>query len=205
MATNTPLITPNTGRGLPNWFEQVPTVAAAPSLSDNRTAIDPDLRNPYTERWSFGFQRLLPQSTVLDVSYVGSESHRLTTFADWNPRLFNNARLYPNSGPVIAKTSQGNSSYHALQTRIYRRFTHRFQLAASYTWSKFIDSTSEGIGYTNQQQPDSRNRTSIPVMQGGLKLDRGLSDFDRPQRLTIAYLWAVPGLHSGWLRYPLGG
>src|SRR5207302_4514004 len=44
---------PNTGRGLPNWFAQLPTAASAPKLSDNRIAIDPDLRNPYTERWSF--------------------------------------------------------------------------------------------------------------------------------------------------------
>ena len=42
-------------------------------------------------------------------------------------------------------------------------------------------------------------------MQGGLKLDRGLSDYDRPQRLTIAYLWEVPGPHSGWRKYPFGG
>jgi Carboxypeptidase regulatory-like domain len=204
-AISTQVIAPNTGRGLPNWFGQVPTVAAAPRLSDNRTVIDPDLQNPYTERWSFGFQRQLPQSTVLDVSYVGSESHKLTTVADWNPRLLNGVRLYPNNGPVIARTSQGNSSYHALQARLDRRFAHGFQLAASYTWSKFIDSTSEGIAGMNLQQPDRMNRTSVPVMQGGLKLDRGVSDFDRPQRLTVAYLWAVPGLRSGWLRYPLSG
>jgi hypothetical protein len=210
-ATSTPnaissqVLAPNTGRGLSNWFEQTPTVAAAARLSDNRTVIDPNLHNPYTERWSFGFERQLPQSTVLDVSYVGSESHKLTTVADWNPRLLNGVRLYPNNGPVIAKTSQGNSSYHALQARLDRRFAYGFQLAASYTWSKFIDSTSEGIAYQNLQQPDGNNRTSIPAMQGGLKLDRGVSDFDRPQRLTLAYLWAVPGLHSGWLRYPLSG
>jgi hypothetical protein len=204
-AISTPVTAPNTGRGLPNWYEQVPKVAAAPSLSDGRTVIDPDLRNPYTERWSFGFQRQLPQSTVLDVSYVGSESHRLTTFADWNPLLPNNARLYPDSGTVSAKTSEGNASYHALQTRFDRRFTHGFQLTASYTWSKFIDSTSEGAAFENRQQPGKMNLTSVPIMQGGLKLDRGVSDFDRPQRLSIAYLWAVPGLRSGWLRYALGG
>jgi hypothetical protein len=174
-------------------------------LTDSRTAIDPTIRNPYTERWSFGFQRQLPQSTVLDVSYVGSESHKLTTVADWNPRLLNGIRLYPNSGPVSAKTSEGNASYQALQARLDRRFTHGFQLAASYTWSKFIDSTSEGVGYQNSQQPDRQNRTSIPIMQGGLKLDRGVSDFDRPQRLTLAYLWAVPGPRSGWSKYPFGG
>ena len=32
-----------------------------------------------------------------------------------------------------------------------------------------------------------------------------LGMFDRPQRLTIAYLWAVPGPRSGWAKYPLGG
>ncbi len=204
-AINTPVNAPNTGRGLPNWLEQVPTVARAPSLTDSRIAIDPGFRNPYTERWSFGFQRQLPQSTVLDVSYVGSESHKLTTKADWNPRLLNGVRLYPNFGPTDIRTSEGNSSYHALQGRLDRRFAHGFQFAASYTWSKFLDSTSEGAGNQNLQQPDRQNRTSVPVSQGGLKLDRGVSDFDRPQRLTIAYLWAVPGPRSGWWKYPLGG
>jgi hypothetical protein len=204
-AISTPVNAPNTGRGLANWFEQLPTVAAVPKLTDSRIAIDPTFRNPYTERWSFGFQRQLPQSTVLDVSYIGSESHRLTTKADWNPRLLNGVRLYPAFGPADIRTSEGNSSYHALQARLDRRFAHGFQLAASYTWSKFIDSTSEGAGNMGLQQPDKQNRTSVPVMQGGLKLDRGLSDFDRPQRLTIAYLWAVPGPRSGWGKYPLGG
>jgi hypothetical protein len=67
-------------------------------LTDSRIAIDPDFRNPYTERWSFGFEQQPPQSTLLDVSYVGSESHRLTTKADWNPRLLNGVRLFPNFG-----------------------------------------------------------------------------------------------------------
>jgi hypothetical protein len=204
-AISTSVTALNTGRGSPNWFEQLPTVAAVPALTDSRTAIDPDIRNPYTERWSFGFQRQLPQSTVLEVSYVGSESHKLTTVADWNPRLLSGVRLYPNSGIVTAKTSQGNSSFEALQAHLDRRLGHGFQLAASYTWSKFIDSTSEGVGYQNLQQPDRMNRTSVPIMYGGLTLDRGLSDFDRPQRLTLSYLWAVPGPRSGWSKYPFGG
>jgi hypothetical protein len=205
-AINTPVNAPNTGRGFPNWFKQVPAVARAAGLTDSRTAIDKDLRNPYTERWSFGFQWQLPQDVLLDVSYVGSESHRLTTKADVNPRLLNgNDCLYPDFGPTDIRTSEGNSSYHAVQARLDRRFARGFQLAASYTWSKFIDSTSEGAGNMNIQQPDERNLTSVPIMQGGLKLDRGLSDFDRPQRLTIAYLWAVPGPRSGCWKYPLGG
>jgi hypothetical protein len=49
------------------------------------------------------------------------------------------------------------------------------------------------------------NFPSVPVSLGGLKLDRGVSDFDRPQRLTVAYLWAVPGPRSGFWKYTLNG
>jgi hypothetical protein len=204
-AINTVVNAPNSGRGLANWFEQLPTLAGAPGLTDSRASIDKDLRNPYTERWSFGFQRQLPASMVLEIAYVGSEGHRLTTKADWNPRLLSGVRLYPNFGPTEVRTSQGNSTYHALQARLERRFVHGFQVAASYTWSKFLDSTSEGAPSMNTQDPGKMNQTSVPVSQGGLKLDHGISDFDRPQRLTIAYLWATPGPRSGWWKYGLGG
>jgi hypothetical protein len=82
-----------------------------------------------------------------------------------------------------------------------RQFSHGFQLAASYTWSKLIDSTSDG----GAQAPAATGVTSVPISQGGLKLDRGLSDYDRTHRLTIAYLWAIPGLRSGWMKYAAGG
>ena len=32
-----------------------------------------------------------------------------------------------------------------------------------------------------------------------------MSDFDRPHRLTIVYLWAVPGPRAGWWKYAFGG
>ena len=197
----------NSGRGFSNWWEHLPTQATAVSLLTSQiVALDGNLRNPYTERWSFGFQRHLPGSALLDVSYVGSESHDLTTRSDWNPRLpTGTLRLYPDYGQVIVKTSEGNSSYHALQARLERKFSHGVQFLAAYTWSKMIDSTSDGVGSANNQDPAGGNLTSVPVMYGGLKLDRAVSDFDRPQRMTIAYLWAVPGPRIGWSRHVLGG
>jgi hypothetical protein len=118
-------------------------MAAMPQLTDPRSAIDLNLGAPYTERWSFGFQRELPQNMLLDVCYIGPESHRLITRADWNPRLLTAARLDPNYGPVTVQTNHGNSSYLALEARADRRFSRGMQLSASYTWSKDIDSTSD--------------------------------------------------------------
>jgi hypothetical protein len=203
-AINTQITAPNTGRGAANWLERLPTTAAALRLTDTQTALDPHLRNSYTERWSFGFQRQLPQRILLDVSYVGSESHGLYTKVDRNPQLPTDWRLNPNYGQVLVIDNEGNSSYHALQTRLDRRFSHGFQLAASYTWSKAIDSTSDFVR-ANVQAAGNDNITSVPISQGGLKLDRGLSDYDRTHRLTLAYLWAIPGPRSGWERYAFGG
>src|SRR5439155_25391431 len=112
---------------------------------------------------------------------------------------------YPDYGQVIVKTSEGNSSYHSFQTHLDRRLARGFQLSASYTWSKMIDSTSDGLGNTNVQEPAGGNLTSVPVMYGGMKLDRAVSDFDRPHRLTIAYVWVVPAPRSNWLKHSLGG
>lgn len=201
-AINTKVTASNTGRGSPDWIEHLPTVPAAPSLIDTQNALDGNFRNPYTERWSFGLQRQLPQNVLLDVSYIGSESHRLITREDWNPRLVSGIRLYPNYGQALIYASDGNSSYHALQARVERRFRRGFQLTGSYTWSKAIDSTSDATANSTQS---GGTVTSVPALQGGLKLDRGLSDYDRTHRLTIAYLWEIPGPRSGWRRYALGG
>jgi hypothetical protein len=140
----------------------------------------------------------------LDVSYVGSESHRLYTKADRNPVSLAGMHLYPDYGQVLVFDNEGSSSYHALQARVDRQFSHGFQLAASYTWSKDIDSTSDFVA-GDAQSAGKDNLTSVPISQGGLKLDRGLSDYDRTHRLTLRYLWAIPGPQSGWWKYVLGG
>jgi hypothetical protein len=195
---------PSTGRGMANWLEQVPTTGGAPSLLDTRQPFDENFRSPYTERWSFGLQRQLAEGMVADLSYVGNQSHALGTKADWNPRLPSGARLYSLFGPTQARTSQGNSAYHALQARLDRRIARGFQVSAAYTWSKFIDSTSDGVGSVESQSPGN-NVTSVPISMGGLKLDRAISDFDRTHRLTMAYLWAIPGPRSGWWKRSFGG
>jgi hypothetical protein len=151
--------------------------------------------NPYTERFSFGFQRQLPGQSLMDVSYVGAESHHLTTRADLNPLLPSGLRLHPDFGPRTVRTSQGNSAYHSLQARLDRRFARGFQATASYTWSKSLDSTSEGIGQVETQYLND-NLTSVPVAQGGLNLDRGPSDFDRSQRLALRICGRSPGGRS---------
>jgi hypothetical protein len=202
---STSVTAPGAGRGSPNWYARLPTDPAAPSpLNDQRGTFEKDFRNAYTERWSFGFQRQLSNKLVLDGSYLGSQGHRLFTSADVNPRQPDGQRIHPDFGVRTILTSQGNSAYHAMQWRLDHRFARGFQSNVAYTWSRNIDSTSDGFG-ANNQAPAPSQLTSIPAAQGGLKLDRGPSDYDRTQRFTIAYIWDVPGPAGGLWKHPLGG
>jgi len=46
-------------------------------------------------------------------------------------------------GDVSAQLSEGNSSYHALNVDLKKRFSHNFQFLASYTWAHAIDDSSD--------------------------------------------------------------
>jgi Carboxypeptidase regulatory-like domain len=195
----------SSGRGSPHWSEQLSAAPSAPSITDDqRGIIDKDLRSPYSERWSFGFQRQLSNRIMIDGSYVGSESHKLTTWDSLNPLQPSGQPLHPGFGVRAIRTSQGNSSYHAMQWSVDRRFSSGFLVKASYTWSKNIDSTSDGVGGSDIQSGNG-NRTSVPLAQGGLKLDRGPSHFDRSHRATVVYVWDLPGPSHGFWKHPIGG
>ncbi len=191
-----------TMRGSSDFFNSLPSTARTPVPTDQQTAVfEKNIRNPYTQRWSLGFQRELPSKLLLDVSYIGTGSHKLFTSSDVNPRLPNGERLYPNLGIRRVRASEGNSIYHGMQVQLDRRFANNFQLTGAYTFSRNLDSTSEvfGTGISVAAQ------TSVPTLQGGLSLDRGLSDYHRAHRFTITYLMDIPGPKKGILRFPFGG
>ena len=107
----------------------------------------------------------------------------------------NGIRLHPDFGDRGVITSQGNSAYHALQAQLNRRFARGVSAGVSYTWSKNLDSVSDVGGVNDNSQ--AGNRTSLPASLGGLKLDRGLSDYDRAHRLSVTFLWPIPAYPWG--------
>ncbi|MCW5964089.1 MAG: hypothetical protein KIT83_08625 [Bryobacterales bacterium] len=62
----------------------------------------------------------------------------------------------------------GNSSYHAFNGKIEKRFTNRMNFLANYTFSKFIDDVASGFeaggaiwgGYSECVRPASGERPS---------------------------------------------
>jgi hypothetical protein len=84
-------------------------------------------------------------------------------------------------GPGAA--SWGNSNYHALQSRFERRFGGGTSLMLSYTWSKTIADSSDGIWVDGQGT--LRNWFCRDC-------ERSLSSYDLPHRAVVNFNYELP-------------
>src|SRR5262249_42012781 len=173
--------TGSAGRGTANFFPgAIPATAPAVTPLLSQTSVfNPNIRNPYTQRWSLGLQRELPMKLIMDVSYVGSAGRKLFVSEDLNPiNPATGLRLFPALGVRRWRSSGANSNYHSAQFRLDKRMSSGLQFSASYTWSKLMDQISE-VFATDQTLS---SLASVPVFQGGLKLDYAPSDYHRKHR-----------------------
>ncbi|HJS23056.1 MAG TPA: TonB-dependent receptor [Pyrinomonadaceae bacterium] len=86
-------------------------------------------------------------------------------------------------GSINAQTSDGNSSYNALNVDVKKRFSNHFQFLASYTWSHSIDDSSDLQTLLLPQ--DNRN----------FGAERADSLFDQRHRFVFSGVIASP---SSW-------
>ena len=86
-----------------------------------------------------------------------------------------------------------NSTYHALQFTLNKRFSQGFTILASYNYSKSIDGMSIDVDGFNGQ--DTMN----------MRPDKALSDFDVRHRFVSSFLWELPGPKAGVGKWVLGG
>ena len=93
-------------------------------------------------------------------------------------------------GNITQTESAGNSSYNALWISAARRISHGWLIDASYTWSKSLDYNS--LSSQGVVVQDSYN----------LRADRGLSDYNVPQRFAASVIYSLPFhgnlLTDGW-------
>ena len=166
-------------------------------------SVDPLNAAPYNQQWNFNIQRELARDYLVSAAYVGSKATRLPIRRELNPAVFragatlNNIdarRIYaPNYASIISYENVINSTYHALQLSLNKRFSRGFTLLASYTFSRAIDGISLEVDGFNGQDPMN------------LRADKGLADFHVRDRLVASFLWEVPGPASGPAKWILGG
>ena len=101
-------------------------------------------------------------------------------FPDRAGRLIADNRPLLGIGNVITDESNGNSSYHALQLWLNRRFSNRLAFQASYTWGHAISDVSL-TSFTNT--------TSDPY---NFDSDRGDADLDRRHTFVSNLVYVLP-------------
>ncbi len=154
-------------------------------------SYDPRNQTPYVTEWNFTVQRKLGNNMALDIGYLGSKGTHLEMITPGNvpPINPNDTRTYqervpfPQFGGSSYLANQNNSTYHALQVKLQKRFSSGLSFLASYTLSKSIDGTSDPGG----------DRIQDPFDLHSMK---GVSDYDIPQRLVVSYGYELPFGHG---------
>src|SRR5260370_29721643 len=134
-----------TSQGYPDNFL---TVANVKQINVRANYIPSDYRTSYIQTWHFTVQRELAKNLVLDVAYVGTRGVGLMILGDYNQARPNGPtetlslqarRPIQQFGLIQIAYGGGFLTYHALQTKLEKRFSNRFYLLNTFTWSKSID------------------------------------------------------------------
>ncbi|MBN2242428.1 MAG: carboxypeptidase regulatory-like domain-containing protein [Acidobacteria bacterium] len=100
-------------------------------------------------------------------------------------------------------TSNGNSSYNALQMNLRKQFSGGYSMNLSYTWSKSLDTSSSdpGSGPGTSRPEVATSGNIVMGDQRNIQSSRAVSDFDRPHRFTAGFSFDLPafGLQSRWI------
>jgi len=174
------------------------------------TAVpDGKLRAPYFMQWSLAVEHEIGATIHLRVQYVGTRAvnQPYTTQVNGYQTVCQGCFApFPYATPAdprfaaVTQLSTGaNSHYNGLQTTAEKRMGHGLQLQANYTFSRCIDTVSNG-GFL----PFSAGGILSPI-PGDLGRDRGPCDYDVRHNLTANYVYELPIELRGLLGRALNG
>ncbi|MFB3825987.1 MAG: TonB-dependent receptor domain-containing protein [Bryobacteraceae bacterium] len=173
------------------------------------SSIDRGAITPYAQQWNFNIQRELGADWMAEIGYAGSKGTHVERRYDANyapPGEGNPDLRRPFRSAVIPGTDQriavgatygyrfnGNSIYHALITRVEKRFSQGFTLLTSYTWSKAIGDVCGNAASGNTTDcgfQDARN----------MRAERSVDNIHIPHRFVLSSVYELPvgkGRHFG--------
>jgi len=172
-------------QGLPKSDPLIPI--NDPSGSVN--ARHPENHTAYTQQWTFGIQRQITPSLIVETNYVGNLSvHLQDQFNPNQPFLGTGPveprRPYYSTAPRVTGFTyveqRGVGNYHGLQVGVKKRYAAGLSFLSNYTWSKAIENPASNYGNTSHQ--DVRN----------LDADRSLAGVDLRHRWVSSMLYELP-------------
>jgi hypothetical protein len=140
--------------------------------------------------FNFGIEQTLPFGMKLSTDYVGGVGRRLILPVEQNVAVLgtgsiDSRRPLHNAGTFSWRSNSGASSYNALQVKLEREFRSGLTFLNSYTWSKSLDTESDGNNYLGP-----------PSYPYNPKLSYGPSDFDLTNVNTTSLIYELPVGHG---------
>ena len=186
--------------------------ANSPALVPGSFEIDPPW--PMASQWNFNIQNQLPGNVLWEIGYFGTKGTHII-------RRYNLNYAVPGPGTPLSRRiwpsvkfpgtdldvgldflhnfrNNSNSNYHAMQTKLEKRYGSGFSFLLSYTWSKaigdysFIPGEDRGIGANWGVQ----NALDLAA-------ERSLLNQHVAHRAVVSYLYDLPfgrgkTYGSGW-------
>jgi hypothetical protein len=184
----------------------------ATNLGQNISAFDPNVKPPYSQRWSIGVQRFLPGKFVLDVSYVGNRSTHLAVSQQANatPAQYLSTSPFRDQTAINSLTQSFTSPFAGLNSVFGSTITRATLLEPFPEFGTIAIQRSMGYSWYNSLQVKADKRLARGVsMQMGYTWSkymqatefqnasdsrpyRTISDSDRGQVFTLSGVWELP-------------
>ncbi len=161
--------------------------------------LDKKFITPYTQNWSLTVEREFGRGFLGRVGYVGHQRHafeervrperaHLQSVANPHPEPRDiDGRRPVKDFQTISRWMHGlNSTYHALQVSVDKRYSQGFTVSATYTWSKNLD-------YVSRNGFGGSRGINNPF---NFFFSRGNSDLARTHRFVNSFVWDLPKLEQ---------
>jgi len=171
------------------------------------SGVDPELRTPTVESWSFNVEQEISHNLNLSVSYIGSHGYHELLSIDANlpspticpaspcPAGYPTGAIYYQTNAPLQNAnvwntthwfSEGVSSYHGLEIDANYRLAHGLQFRGVYTFSKALDDGD------NMNTSVATNAPAFVANPRDPKADYGRASFDIRHAATVSATYDLP-------------
>src|SRR5262245_20395099 len=171
--------------------------------------LDYNVKQPKGWTYNLNLQRELVANWALTVGYAGSRAYDLVSIIEGNPVVpavqANGSLFFPAGAPrrnpawgsIDYRTSDGRSTYHALQAGLMKRFSDGYQVQLSYTLSRAMDNAD------GQMSTDTLSSAVYAQNPYDPAAEWAVAAFYAPHVFSANATWELPGFRSnavlgGW-------
>lgn len=188
---------------------QPPSSGTAFPRPSTVVTLDHAAKMPYSQNWNLSIQRALGEAYLIEARYVGTKGTRVPRYVEANPAIFGAGATAQNAdarrqyascttpgepcrlGHVAMITYGTNSTYHAAQSSLTRRFRGGLGFQGSYWFSKTLDYVSS-ISVAGSAPRLVSGENDLAQNPFDLNAERGPSLFDARHRFTSSLTWRIP-------------